>query len=565
MQQREGKGHASPPPRVLIGPVVGLVTDSSARILLEVAEAADVTIVLWDAGGHGSEKEHRAALALPSKRATVFEFQNLAPNTRYCYRIEGVQLPQEWLACCGHFLTQPKGGYTISEAHTSPRFACVSCNKIFVTQRESTPETDLWQDLANRCKGGDIDIILHLGDQVYIDSGLYRYERGGKVLQPGSVDSECVWWVAIKMLEGMDKREWFDSRGDIEELFREVWRKTWMHGPTRMALAHASNLMIWDDHEIRDDWGDRATDREVLDGPMTSATSFLACIAYGLVQEYQRQLFVDVESPGLRDNRTVRFDNCSFHFHSFGDIGLIFNDVRGCKSFHHDGFENLPMLGTDQWNAMEEALDETRGIFRGCSVLLVLNPLPLAYASNEATMALATFVGRADDMFGNWASTKHLPELEKYLETVCEWRSRSRNSNSKRREAIFLCGDVHEGGESDLIRVHDRKEVIKQICSGSIANKAPEEHEAIVTNIIRGHSDSLCNGWEMRHGNWTRHRNYAILTVRLCDNVPVVDVFYQVSFDGRISSEMQTSSQRRVHSKLSMAWALKKLWTVRYS
>ena len=120
----------------------------------------------------------------------------------------------------------------------------------------------------------------------------------------------------------------------------------------------------------------------------------------------------------------------------------------------------------------------------------------------------------------------------------------------------YRCGDVHEGGESDIIRIADGERIFKQICSGSIANKAPKEHEAIVTNIIRGHSDSLCNGWQMRHGKWTRHRNYAILTAKRCKNVPVIDVFYQVSFEDKISSEMETSSRKIVPSKFSLKWVL---------
>eukprot|EP00971_Amphidinium_carterae_P250886 4980389-Amphidinium_carterae.1 len=59
--------------------------------------------------------------------------------------------------------------------------------------------------------------------------------------------------------------------------------------PTVWVLANVPNLMIFDDHDIRDDWGDRPEDID-----KNSMDWFLASIAYGVILEYQRQLYEDI-------------------------------------------------------------------------------------------------------------------------------------------------------------------------------------------------------------------------------------------------------------------------------
>jgi hypothetical protein len=37
-------------------------------------------------------------------------------------------------------------------------------------------------------------------------------------------------------------------------MFRAKYRETWRHPSTALVLAHVPNLMIYDDHEVRDNW-----------------------------------------------------------------------------------------------------------------------------------------------------------------------------------------------------------------------------------------------------------------------------------------------------------------------
>ena len=83
----------------------------------------------------------------------------------------------------------------------------------------------------------------------------------------------------------------------------------------------------------------------------------LGRIAYYVVNQYQRQLIEDLDQK--------RPTTSDFFHVSFGDVGLMFLDVRGCKTFHRTPEdEQLPMLGVKQWTSIADALSET-GIFHG--------------------------------------------------------------------------------------------------------------------------------------------------------------------------------------------------------
>lgn len=103
-----------------------------------------------------------------------------------------------------------------------------------------------------RSNGIVVPGILHLGDQVYMDSGAYT----------GARTSPFAAWLDRLSQAGATTKEDV-AEFDIEILrdFQEVYRRTWMFPPTRRVMAKVSSvLMLPDDHEVADDWGDRSGD-----------------------------------------------------------------------------------------------------------------------------------------------------------------------------------------------------------------------------------------------------------------------------------------------------------------
>ncbi len=102
--------------------------------------------------------------------------------------------------------------------------------------------------------------------------------------------------VGQNLLKNLRQDEWVQHRDAICEKYREVYRATWRHPPTATCLANCPNLMIYDDHEVRDNWGDLMSDWD-----KQSRDFFVAQCAWLVSMEYQRQLYEDVDFSKFED------------------------------------------------------------------------------------------------------------------------------------------------------------------------------------------------------------------------------------------------------------------------
>lgn len=130
------------------------VTDSTARILIELDKTAQVTLALVEeiSGILAGSK----VLPIPPFQPTVFAFQGLKPETSYSVQIRGCHSGN------------PSGFKTIAQCPNEMKFAVISCNKIFITRTEVKKTGDLWHHLEKRIAKGQVDMMLHLGDQVRV-------------------------------------------------------------------------------------------------------------------------------------------------------------------------------------------------------------------------------------------------------------------------------------------------------------------------------------------------------------------------------------------------------------
>jgi hypothetical protein len=93
--------------------------------------------------------------AIRPRQPTVFAFQGLKPETGYSVQIRGCHTKI------------PSSFKTTGQRPNEMKFAVISCNKVFITQTEVKSATgDLWHHLSKRIAKGQVDMMLHLGDQV---------------------------------------------------------------------------------------------------------------------------------------------------------------------------------------------------------------------------------------------------------------------------------------------------------------------------------------------------------------------------------------------------------------
>jgi phosphodiesterase/alkaline phosphatase D-like protein len=85
-----------------------------------------------------------------------------------------------------------------------------------------------------------------MGDQIYTDTKEYGDAQIYKIASEK--------WGS---LTGEDLESHFEEACDI---VRGEYRKTYSLEFQRVAMANASNIMMFDDHEVRDDWGFREED-----------------------------------------------------------------------------------------------------------------------------------------------------------------------------------------------------------------------------------------------------------------------------------------------------------------
>lgn len=320
-------------------------------------------------------------------------------------------------------------------------------------------------------KPGQIDLILHLGDQIYGDSAF------GK---------------AMSILNGKSKGN-KRQETQILELYRSLYRMTWNYPPTQGVLASTSNLMIWDDHEIRDGWGSQKCDYD-----KSSPEFYVGTLARKVFREYQRQLWDDIdvdEVPG---------SGYEHHFHTWGSIGVMFVDQRGGRSFERDA--EKPYLGTKQWNDISNALS-TGGLFSDVRALLVVTSVPLVYLSSGITTK-GSMIDMVEDLKDHWAYLPHRKEQIEMIRLLRRWKEASDDRN-----VLVIGGDVHVGGHTSI--EHYDKEIFKQFITSPVTNKPPNWYQFYGIRLLMEAKETLGSSYSFEHYDFIRRRNFGFILVRV--------------------------------------------------
>jgi len=491
---------------IICGPIVGHVTDTTARILLESRRATDVRLVATpDSGAETVSVEGR----LPGKGVPhALELTGLQPNTAYTVSLEGVTPGVQPTA---YVRTQS----SLSEKRTTPaRIAIVSCNKVYY---DSTGHADLWDDLAKRAQNHEIDMVLHIGDQVYADSDYYYEDGNGKTVgfedkantetatkKRDTSKANSAFYTAVALLKDLPQTAWEERRDEILECYRKVYRATWNKQSTALALASVPNYMVLDDHEINDDWGDTPDHQQVW--TIKTVENFVGACAWQVWNEYQRQLWEDIEERRIGAPR-------AHIFHRVRDIGVIVLDVRATKSFLRSTRETLierPFLGDKQWGELEAVLSPS-GDFSTVETLVVASPVPMAFMS-PATTNFAKL--GADDLAGIWTGDG-IKELPIILDLLWKWKTAKPN-----REVVIAGGDVHVGIQTTVFR--NGAPAFHQMTSSAIHNSSVGRLGIMAANVLTGdvfnNTIHLCHKqggghWSYHHNYITKRNNYGIISI----------------------------------------------------
>ena len=226
--------------KLLVGPVIGHVTSTSAIVLLEIDKDVNQFEVVLKQIDQDEGKQFTEAKDMKARNPTVFKFTNLPPKTAF-----NVVAPVISSKNVGMVRTFPSKIGRLNVAF-------LSCD------RAINDEYDHWSKLWERVNADQLHIVLHLGDNVYIDDLIGDGLTNEEIVEKGWKDpakKDMAYVKARNILNNTKKEGWDRKAEEIRELYREVYRKHWNRPNTRKVLATISNLMINDDHEFRHNFG----------------------------------------------------------------------------------------------------------------------------------------------------------------------------------------------------------------------------------------------------------------------------------------------------------------------
>jgi alkaline phosphatase D len=267
------------PPQPSVGPILGSIGSSSVRVWLRADASADWAVVVWPQDAPDELRRiHGTRLQANTDNIGVITVAGLRPSTRYAYRIE-LGYPDQDLQRVG---SASNTFHTLAAAGEGGRLRVVVGSDI-----GSSPEQPIFDQIGAL----QPDLLLLLGDQIYADQ-----------VSP-------------------------DVMG-----YTQKYIATWQIANLANLLRNVPSFMMWDDHEITDNYFEGKSDRFPP-----------ALLAY--------QLFVEARNP-----TPVRPGARHYSFDA-GDVAFFVLDERSHRSSETDpDGPDKTMLGPDQKNDLFEWL-----------------------------------------------------------------------------------------------------------------------------------------------------------------------------------------------------------------
>ena len=380
--------------KVALGPVIGEVTKSSANIVIEVKvqESNVLQCQLFKEDETIEVKEEK----MTDSRPHSFLFEDLDPDTWYRAIFPSIQ-------CIANFKTKP------SEIQTFKLIA-LSCDK---PSRLLMGQLNPWKFIEKTVNTGRVDSVLHIGDQIYPDG-------------ENMANSEKIF---AQVFDEMSEEKQTDMMNRGREIWRQKYRSNFNKPYKREVLRKASNLMIWSDNDVANDF----TTRKTESGDPAYHSKFLTC-GMETYRDYQRRLWDPHCSFSLEDQVQ------EWHCHVYDKVGIFMFDLRGNRITCEGGQESeCPLISTEQWEAFEEFMANP-----DLRAIMLCSETPFVGDEPGACKETVESNPKLDFLRDHWSFNEE--ELTKLVEICFSWKS----GDPDLRDLIFIAGDIHCGVTSVL-------------------------------------------------------------------------------------------------------------------
>ena len=329
----------------------------------------------------------------------------------------------------------------------------------------------LWT-YAKQLQRGEIewpDAVVLLGDQVYADEVSPETRR------------------FIETRRGRDT-EPIGQVADFEEYTR-LYRESWSEPDIRWLLSTVPTVMIFDDHDVHDDWNiSWLWVEEMRRKPWWEARITGAFIAYWVYQHlgnlsppeleedtvYPRVKAEEDAGPVLRSlartwDRESAASRWAF-YRDFGDTRLLVLDSRAARVLS-DG--RRQMIDDDEWDWIVEHSSGAFDHLIIASTLPVFLPIGIHHlqAWNEALCAgrWGRLAATLSERLRRAVDLEHWAAFNRSFEQLCDWlRTVARGTEGAEAPAsiLLLGGDVHCSSVSEVdLGVGKSSRVHQLVCS----------------------------------------------------------------------------------------------------
>jgi hypothetical protein len=258
-----------------------------------------------------------------------------------------------------------------------------------------SPWQKLNEDIENNINDHNI-IVIHLGDQVYMD------EVVKKIINDNITDTS----ERVKL---------------ISESYRVKFNKKWK----KNVLSSVSNIMMWDDHEIVDDFKSVAINEDGI-----NITNELARLLIEMYYYYQRMLFRDPDDPTII--YTFKKNESQYII-----IDTLVN--RNTSLVY-------PILGESQHDEIRDFINNSSDVKK----TYIISPVPI-YGKSFVFNRLITLYKRwADNDFSVDKIAQE--EREQLIKMITEGIY-----ENKLGDVVLIGGDYHQGNVSIVNRMYKDK------------------------------------------------------------------------------------------------------------
>jgi PhoD-like phosphatase len=438
-------------PELILGPLLRYTGANDATVWVETESACEVEVEI------GSSDHRARTFCIEGHHYALVRITGLEPGSTYEYSLalDGEKVwPQEdypfpppviRTIAPDDRLDLAFGSCRVSAPHDPPH-----------TQKPGVfgggYEQDALYALALRMRREPAeswpDALLLLGDQIYADE-----------VSEGTRDF-------IRFRRDPDRPPG-EEVADFEEYTHLYW-DSWKSPAIRWLLSTVPTAMIFDDHDVNDDWNTSETwVQHIRAKPWWEERIVGAFMSYWIYQHLGNLSPEELEKDGLfeqvqeaedptrvlrefayKADREIAGTRWSFH-RDFGTVRLIVMDSRAGRVLEE---ENRSMVDSAEWAWIEEkATGDFDHLLFGTSLPFLLSPgLHHLEAWNEAVCSGAW--GRPATRFGEAirqiADLEHWPAFHNSFDDLADLLKSigaGRSTASPPASVIVLSGDVHHG------------------------------------------------------------------------------------------------------------------------